>query len=325
MIARLSRWWPVILLAVLAAIPFTVDTWTVGTLSRTLAVGVLAISVALLTGIAGLPTLGQVAPYAVGAYLTVALAAAGFSVGPMQLLLAAAAGAVFNAAIGAAVIRTRGAAFLMVTLAVCGLTEEVAQQWTSVTGGSDGTGWMPAFTLWWGGADVTDKSTVYWYALAVTAIAAAAMIALNRSTAGTLVRAARDDELRMRASGHRVGVLLWGTYTVAGAVAGLAGGLLAEVVRFVSPSDVDLSASALVLLAVVIGGTSSIVGAVLGAAVLLVMQDQIITALGDAAQGQAPVVLGAVAVACVYLLPKGLSGLREHLPRRRRSRRQEAA
>ncbi|MGH8876678.1 MAG: branched-chain amino acid ABC transporter permease [Stackebrandtia sp.] len=311
----LWRWWPVPVVVALAFIPLSVNDWTLGLLSKVFALGILAISVMILTGYAGLPTLGQIAPYAVGAYLTYQLAESGFTVGPLQLLIAAAAGAVFNAVVGLAVTRTRGPAFLMVTLAVCGLTEEVARQWSSVTGGSDGTSRIPAPELWWGTGPIVDDWHAYWYCLAIVILVAVGTAAVLRATPGTLIRGFRDDEIRMRASGHRVSVYLMVAYTGAGALAGLAGSLLATNQRYLAPTDVDLSVAALVLLAVTIGGTTSIVGALGGVAIAVLVRDQLVAELGGSGEG--PLVLGLVFIVCVYALPNGLSGLRLKRIRRR--------
>lgn len=91
---RLAAGWPV---AVLAALPWLVDGYTLYTTSRIMAIGLLAVSVAVLTGTAGLPTLGQVAPYAIGAYTLGLLAKHQVTTtGPVLLLAAATTGAVFS-------------------------------------------------------------------------------------------------------------------------------------------------------------------------------------------------------------------------------------
>jgi hypothetical protein len=141
---------------------------------------------------------------------------------------------------------------------------------------------------------------VYLYVLVVTAVLVVAVLFLLRSRFGTLLRAGRDNESRMRASGHPVTLYLAALYVIAGALAGVAGSLLVVVDQYVSPADSGFSLSALVLLAVVIGGATSITGAFFGAALVVVTRDWL------AGAGQAPLVLGAVFVICVYVLPEGL-------------------
>lgn len=303
--SRARSWSTVVIVALLACVPFAVDDWTLTNLSRMMALAMLAVSVCVLTGTAGLPSLGQVAPFAVGAYLTVNIAEAGITVGPLQILIAAAAAAAFSAVVGLVVIRTRGAAFLMVTLAVGVLTKTAAGQWYAVTGGTDGTSRVPAAEPWWGVPPLIDDWNVYWYSLGVATAVVATTVAVLRGWPGTLVRGTRDNEIRMRASGHPVARYLWITYVAAGAIAGIGGAMLVTSRRYISPDDVDLSVSALVLLAVVIGGTTSIGGALAGTALVVLVEDWFTASL----PGQGPLLLGVLFIATVYLLPNGISGL----------------
>jgi len=281
------------------------DTYTVVTLARILAVGLLAVSVAALTGWAGLPSLGQVAPFAVGAYTTALLARAGVTVGVVQLGAATAAAAVFAALTGLAVVRTRGTAFMMVTLAVGELTAAAATRWSSLTGGSDGLAGIPAVRPVWGALALTNDRQVYWYVLGVTAAVVAITAAVLRSPAGLLLTGIRDHEVRMRACGHPVGAYLLAGYTAAGAVAGVGGALLVTVARYISPADVGFDTAALVLLAVIVGGANSIGGAFVGSALIVGVRDW----LAGPWPGHSPLLLGAVLIAAVYLLPDGVSGL----------------
>jgi len=290
--------------------------YAVATLARILAVGLLAVSVAVLTGWAGLPSLGQVAPFAVGAYTTALLARAGVTVGVVQMGAATAAAVLFAVLTGVAVIRTRGTAFLMVTLAVAELTAAAATRWSSLTGGSDGLAGIPAVRPVWGAPALANDWQVYWYVLGVTAAVVAITVAVLRSPAGLLLNGIRDHEVRMRACGHPVGAYLLAAYTAAGAIAGVGGALLVTVARYISPADVGFDTAALVLLAVIIGGATSIGGAFAGAALVVGARDW----LAGPWPGHTPLLLGAMLIVAVYLLLRGLSGLAHRLrdPRRRR-------
>lgn len=289
-------------LVTLAVLPFVLRDFALLTIARVAALGLLAASTALLTGTAGLPTLGQVAPYAVGAYTAGHLAHAG-AVGLVQVLAAAAAASVFALLSGLAVVRTRGTVCLMVTLAVGELTAVAADQWKSVTGGTDGMARVPAVRAFWGAEPMLKGLPLYVYAVGTALVVLAVTWLALRTRVGALVRGCRDNEERMRASGHRVNLILLLTHVWAGAVAGAGGALLIAVQRYVSPADVGFEVSALTLLAVVIGGAASLWGAVAGAGAVVVVRDNLAPA------GQAPLLLGLLFVAAVYLLPRGLAGI----------------
>ncbi len=292
-----------------AGVAALADAYTTITLARILALGLLAVSVAVVTGWAGLPSLGQVAPFAVGAYATALLARSGITVGVVQLTAACIAGGLFAAVTGLAVVRTRGTAFLMVTLAVGELTAAVASRWTSLTGGTDGLAGIPAVRPVWTAPVLTDDRHVYWYVLAVTTLVVAVTVAVLRLPAGLLLTGVRDHEARMLACGHPVTVYLLAAYTAAGAIAGVGGALLVGVQRYISPADVGFEVAALVLLAVIIGGASSIGGAFGGAALIVATRDW----LAGPWPGHAPLLVGTMLIATVYLLPSGLAGLIDRL------------
>lgn len=296
-------WGPVLVLLVLA--PFLVGEYGTTLLSKVLALGVLAVSVAVLTGHAGLPTLGQVAPYAVGAYTAALLGRAGVDVGVVQLGAALSAGAAFAAATGALVVRTRGVTALMVTLAVGELTATAAGRWKEVTGGTDGLAGIPPVRPLWGMAPLDSDQAVYWYLLAAAVLAVGATTALLRSPAGALLAGCRDHEVRMRASGHPVTRYLFTAHVAAGALAGVGGALLVTGQAYVSPGDAGFDVSALVLLAVVIGGERSVAGALLGAGLIVATRDWLAGPLPE----HGPLLLGVLFVLTVYLLPDGMAGL----------------
>jgi branched-chain amino acid transport system permease protein len=103
-------------------------------------------------------------------------------------------------------------------------------------------------------------------------------------------------------------------FIIAGGFAGLAGGLFAGLLRIVNPSDAGFTTSALMLLAVVLGGAGTLWGPVLGAAVVVLVRDT----FGPQLDGHGPLLLGVVFVVAVYVLPRGFAGLAGLLTRRRR-------
>ncbi|MFJ1597211.1 branched-chain amino acid ABC transporter permease [Streptomyces sp. NPDC088261] len=296
---------PLALLGVLFALPGILDPYSISLAGSALALGLLAVSVTVLTGFAGLPTLGQTAPFAVGAYTTANLALAGWTVGPVQIVVSALAAAVFSAVTGPAVVRARGTTVLMITLAIGELTGAVVNQFKSVTGGADGLVGFPATQALWGGEGMTGESDVYRYALVVAAVAVAATLLVLRSPAGKLLTGTRGAEARMRASGHPVGRYLLVAYICAGALAGVGGSLMVTVQQYLSPADAGFEIAAFALLAAVIGGGTSVIGALAGAGLIVLTRDLVASSW----PGHGPLLLGVLFVAAVYLLPRGLAGL----------------
>ncbi|WP_431788861.1 ABC transporter permease [Streptomyces sp. G9] len=305
-----AAWWRaaplLVLLGVLTALPGLLDAYSISLAGSALALGLLAVSVTVLTGYAGLPTLGQTAPFAVGAYATANLADAGWTVGPVQIVLSALAAAVFAAVVGPAVIRARGTTVLMITLAIGELTGAVVNQLKSVTGGADGLVGFPATQALWGGEGMLEESELYNYALVVAVVAVALTLLVLRSPAGKLLTGTRGAEARMRASGHPVGRYLLVAHICAGALAGVGGSLMVTVQQYLSPADVGFEIAAFALLAVVIGGTTSVIGALLGAGLIVATRDW----AAGSWPGHGPLLLGVLFVATVYVLPRGLAGLR---------------
>ncbi|MFD7671183.1 branched-chain amino acid ABC transporter permease [Streptomyces anulatus] len=295
-----------VLLVVLISLPALLDAYSISLAGSALALGLLAVSVTILTGYAGLPTLGQTAPFAVGAYATANLADAGWTVGPVQIVLSALAAAVFSAVVGPAVIRARGTTVLMITLAIGELTGAVVNQLKSVTGGADGLVGFPATRALWGGEGMLEESELYNYALVVAVVAVSVTLLVLRSPAGKLLTGTRGAEARMRASGHPVGRYLLVAHICAGALAGVGGSLMVTVQQYLSPADVGFEIAAFALLAVVIGGTTSVIGALLGAGLIVATRDWV----AGSWPGHGPLLLGLLFVATVYVLPRGLAGLR---------------
>lgn len=299
-----------VVLLVLALVPLFVAPYETGILSRILIFALLAVSLDLLVGLTGLPSLGHAAYFGTGAYTAGYVAIHVTAEGPVPLLAATAAGAVAAALTGWLAVRSHGIFFLMLTLAIGELIAELAQNWGSVTGGSNGLYGIPAVRV--AGHPLTLAGFVYWYVLAGFVVGYAVLRTVAASPFGAVLRGIRDNETRMRSLGYSPFRYKWAAFVLAGAVAGLAGGLLATQARLVTVSDLGFTTAALALLAVSIGGAGSLWGPCLGAAVVVLVRD----ALGPSLDGHGPLVLGAVFILAVYLLPRGFAGLTTPRPRR---------
>ena len=289
----------------LVALPFGASGYTVGVVGRILTFGLFVASLDLLVGIAGLPSLGHGAFFGIGAYAAALLARDVTAIGPAQLAIAGAIGAAAAGVTGLVTIRSRGIYFVMLTLAIGEVTRQLADSWTSLTGGANGLAGVPPLQLVPGGGAIVIAGHIYWYVLAVTALGYGLLAVVRASAFGQALKGMRDNEDRMRALGYSVTGLKLAALVVAGGVAGAAGSLWVTQLRFVSPADVGFATSAMALLCVVIAGRGSLWGSFVAAAVVIVVRDELGTVIG----GRGPLVLGLTFIAAVYVLPRGLAGL----------------
>lgn len=302
--ARSSSILVIAVIVLLAAVPLIFPSDVANILSRVLALALLAVSLDLLVGVSGMPSLGHAAPFGVGAYTAALVARDVDAFAPVPLVAAVLTGGVFALLTGALMVRTKGTYFLMLTLAVAELTHVLAQRWVELTGGSNGLYSIPSITLAPGGEPVTLAGVRYWWLLIVFLVGFAVVWWTSRSTFGRSLRGLRDNEERMASLGYDTFRLKLVVYGIAGAVAGAAGAMWTAQNRFVSPEDLAFEVSAMALLAVVVGGRGRLWGAVLGAALVTVVRDDIGASLG----GRGPLLLGLVFIAVVYLLPRGFAG-----------------
>lgn len=289
---------------VLLLVPWVFGAFTVSTFTRALVFALLAMSVNLLTGIAGMPTLGQAAYFGVGAYTGALVSIHWSELGVVQLLLATLAGVVAALLTGPLAIRGRGVAFLMITLAIGEIGYSAAGRLDGITGGTDGLSGVQPVVVLPGSEGLVNEGLTYYYVLVVAVLAYVGIAILLRSPFGLTLRGLRDNEARLRAVGYRTNTYALGAYVCAGALAALAGSLWTSSQRFVAPGDMGFDIAALALLAVIVGGVGSMWGACLGAAVVVFTRDY----FGQIISGHAPLLLGILFVLAVYLLPKGIAG-----------------
>lgn len=188
---RLGRSLPavavLVLLVLLAAVPLFLAPFEANTLSRILVFALFAVSLDLLVGITGLPSLGHAAYFGVGAYTAGLVSIHWTSEAPVPVLLAAVAGAVAAAATGWLAVRSGGVYFLMLTLAIGELVHQLAQSLSDVTGGSNGLFGIPSVRV--GGEPLTLAGYVYWYILAVALLGFLGLWLVAHSPFGGVLRA----------------------------------------------------------------------------------------------------------------------------------------
>lgn len=309
-----------VLLVVLLATPHA-NTYIVLLVTQALIFAILAMSVDVLLGFVGLPSLGQAAYLGIGAYLTAILATRyGFGLDAsfwIVVLLGALAGAALAALFGLFAVRAGGVYFLMITLALGMCVWGLAYRWNSLTGGDNGINLpgRPAF-----GVDLSDEIT-YFYVVFGFFVATLGLLALLvRSPFGLTLAGIRECELRMRILGYNTWLHKYIAFVIAGAFGGLAGVLWAHLGGHVSPEDVILAHSVDALLMVVLGGPGTLVGAAIGAGVVVALREYLSTLVT-----WWQYVLGTVYVLTILYLPTGLMGLPQRLRRERHAGREANA
>jgi branched-chain amino acid transport system permease protein len=275
-------------------------------LAHVLVLGIVAMSVDLLLGYTGLPSLGQAAYLGVGAYLTAILATRfGFGLGWdfwIVVALGMAAGALTAAFFGLFAIRASGVYFLMITLALGMCVWGLAYRWNSLTGGDNGINMRGRPKL--GALSFSDDVTFFYVVLGFFIASFFALHVLVNSPFGRSLVGIRERELRMRILGYNTWLHKYIAFVIAGAFGGLAGVLWAHLNGIVSPSDLLLPASVDVLLMVVLGGPGTLVGGLIGASVVVLLREYLATVVP-----WWQYVLGAVYVLTILYLPSGIMGL----------------
>jgi len=294
-----------LVVVVLALLPFFLATYPIGIASRVLAFALLVISVDLLTGYTGMPTLGQVAYFGAGAYTAGLVGIHVTDNGFVQLGAAVLVAGLLALVTGAAVVRTTGIVFLMVTLAVGELAHEASAS-ASGLGASNGLAGIPAVSVLPG--TVLDlPGLVYWWVLGVFLAGCTIARIVVTSPLGRSMRGVRDGSQRLHALGQPTYRTRLTAFVVAGGIAGAAGAAWVAQARFFSPGDLGFDVAAFALLSVILGGAGTLWGPVLGAVVVVVLRDHVSTfALFE---GRSGLLLGLVFVFAVYALPRGIAGI----------------
>ena len=300
-------WLPLAVAAALAAAGPLLTGYLGDMVVKVMILAIFALSLELLVGMTGLVSLGHAAYFGVGAYVTVL--ASGDGAGNLALLVALAmlASGGYALAVGMLSLRTRGVYFIMVTLAFAQMAYFIFHD-TPVGGGSDGIYLYVRPAL--GPLDMENRLTVFYVVLAALVFTYALLALIRRSRFGAALAGIRANEQRMRAAGFATFWYKLAAFVIAGALAGLAGFLVAARDGVVNPEMLSWHISGEVLLMVILGGIGHLRGAVLGAVVFTLLKELLSThgVMGGLADHW-QLTLGLSIIAFVALLPKGLIGL----------------
>ena len=291
-----------VLIAAMASAPLVLQTYGLDLLSEVLIFSIVAMSLDLLMGYGGLVSFGHAAFFGLGAYGTVVVSVK-IGVSPwLGLLCGVALSTVGATLIGAFCVRMGGVAFLMLTLAFAQLLYSAAVKWRSLTGGSDGIGGLTRPELL--GLPLSEPRIMYWFSLAVFVLVLAMMHRLIGAQFGRALVGLRENETRMRALGYNTQKIKLLTFVISGAFAGLGGSLYAFYNGFVSPDALSWGTSGTILLMVVLGGASSLVGPAIGAAVFLLFKSFV-----SSHTEHWLLVVGVTFVSCVMFFRQGIYGM----------------
>jgi branched-chain amino acid transport system permease protein len=271
-------------------------------LTQALIVAILAMSLDVLLGFTGLPSLGHAAYFGVAAYAVAILTTerqAGFLVCLIAGLVAAAATA---AVFGLIAIRATGTYFLMITLALGMVVWGLAFRWVSLTKGDNGISGVPRpeiglpWSLW-------GPLPFFYFSLACALVAMVLLGLVVASPFGMSLKGIRESESRMRILGYNVWLHKYLAFVIAGTFAGFSGVLWAYYNGFVSPVDVQLVTSVETLLMVALGGPGTLIGPAAGAAVIVFLKNFV-----SVYTKRWLLILGAVYIGVILFAPRGLAG-----------------
>lgn len=297
----------ILVLLALVALPFVAGKYYVQLATKIMIMAVFAMSLDLLVGYAGLVSLGHAAFFGLGAYL-VALAAPQYQAANFWTSLPVAVGgaALLAAAIGFFAVRTQGIYFIMVTLAFAQMVYYVFHD-TKIAGGSDGIfiDVRPDATLFgWKPFDLGDFVQLYFVVLVVFVAAYVLLRVVLASPFGRVVQGIRVNEHRMRSLGFPTFRYKLVAFTIAGALAGLAGYFGAVQYGAVNPEMLGWHLSGAVLMMVILGGMGTLSGAVVGAAAFMLLE-----LLFQGVSDHWQLLMGVTIVLVALFLPHGLAGL----------------
>jgi branched-chain amino acid transport system permease protein len=264
--------------------------------------GLLSVSLNIVMGYAGQISLGHAGFFGIGAY-TAGLLSSGGS-GLLFWPCFALAGLVTGfagACVGVPTLRLRGHYLALATLGFGEIMRQLFFNWRELTHGMDGVSGIPAPAI--GGFSFDTNERFFYLALAVLAAVLLLVVRFDRSVFGLKLRAIRDAELAAGASGVNVTLGKVGALAVSAALAGLAGSLYSHLLTFISPDVFTFDLTAQLLTMVVVGGAGTVLGPVLGAAVITLLPEVL-----RVSEVYYQLIFGAGIVLMILFFPMGLGG-----------------
>jgi len=266
-----------VLLTLLLVAPFVLSSYLMSQLVFVCIYATVGVALLILTGFTGQASLGHAAFLAIGAYTAAYLQKYNVPF-PVYFLAAGGLTGIIGAMVGFPALRLTGIYLVIATISFALIVEEILARWESVTNGNEG---MRVKTLSLFGVTVPrDSPTFYFLCLSVLVLTIVGTLNLLRSPTGRAFVAIRDSETAARSMGINVALYKVKSFAISAAITGFAGVLFAHKLSFISPEMFTLQLSIEFIIVILIGGTFSLHGAVLGA-IFIVMIDPFLTYLKD--------------------------------------------
>jgi branched-chain amino acid transport system permease protein len=292
-----------LLLAVVPPVAaFTNQPFYLDLFRRMMIFAIAAVSLDLILGYGGMVSFGHAAYLGIGAYAVGIPAYHGIDNGPFQWSLAIVASAAAAVVIGAISLRTSGVAFIMITLAFAQMLYYLGIS-LETYGGDNGMR-LAGRSRFGGVIDLRQPAVFYYVVLAILALFLVLGSRLVASRFGMVIRAAKSNEPRARAIGFSPFRYKLTAFAIAGGAGGLAGALLANQTEYLTPDFMHWTRSGEIMSMVILGGIGTLFGPVIGAVVLLLLED-VLSALTVHWQ----IILGPILILVVLFAKRGLFGL----------------
>jgi branched-chain amino acid transport system permease protein len=279
--------------------PFFAGDFYINLASQILIAAIFALSLNLLVGFGGMTSLGHASYLGVAAYISALLTSRyGFAHGPAAII--AIAGTTAMAAFfGVIALRASGLGFLMITLALSQVLWGLAYRMSNVTNGDNGIAGLTRPMPF--GISLESAFSFYWFALLVASFAFIMMAIFVSSSFGSSLKGVRDQPRRMAALGFNPWMIRWITFVYAGFWGGVSGLLYVYYHKYIHPTSLSTTSSAEALLGVIAGGSGTLGGPAVGAALVLLLKNY-----ASAYLERWNMLLGLVFLFIVLVMPNGL-------------------
>lgn len=294
------KWIAIAVFAALAlSLPFVAGDFYVNLASQIYIAAIFALSLNLLVGFGGMTSLGHASYLGVAAYLC-ALLTTRYGFGHGSAALISILGTIAMAAFfGVIALRATGLGFLMITLALSQVLWGLAYRMSGITNGDNGiTGVTRPAPF---GISLDSATSFYWFALAVTVLAFVMMAIFVSSSFGSSLKGVRDQPRRMAALGFNPWMIRWITFIYAGFWGAVAGLLYVYYNKYIHPTSLSTTSSAEALLGVIAGGSGTLAGPAVGAALVLLLKNY-----ASAYIERWNMLLGLVFLFIVLVMPTGI-------------------